>query len=435
MEEQETREEQAQYGNGTSGTGGLLILYTNEFNNIGNITSRGTDSIALRGGASGGGSVNIFYSKLIKEGNIETTGGYGSLGGSGGKGSVKFQNINIKSPKITVDEITETSFRVNIENPNQQIDGIVYDYYINGIKQIENTTSISETFQFSKARKYLIKVVMKYNDIEIRSNNEEVIKNNVNYIIEMANKYDKYIYIDSNSGNDTTGNGSKEKPYATLDKIAASGIIEQGYSYGIILKDGKYNLTTKLFELNCDKSINIIGNKEKTKLYSNLECGTSVGTGNKNYNVNFYRLVIEDNTNRLYEFYVENGVSFYNVVFNCEYGSGYGYILPINGENKMENCTVPIGKDGFISIQYKGNIKLINCYGNITSGYGTTNEKWNYKTNYITSTPKVDSTTYEIIDDEKIWKNVGTYINPDGSQANLGVYGGTYSWEYDDDIF
>ena len=55
---------------------------------------------------------------------------------------------------------------------------------------------------------------------------------------------------------------------------------------------------------------------------------------------------------------------------------------------------------------------------------------WNYKTNYITNyDPKVDLTTYRITDDEEKWKNVGTGTNPDGSQANLGVYGGEYSWE------
>ena len=82
----------------------------------------------------------------------------------------------------------------------------------------------------------------------------------------------------------------------------------------------------------------------------------------------------------------------------------------------------------------EGPIKLTNCYGGYTSGYGTTDDTWNYKTNYITSTPKVDSITYKITDDESKWKNVGTGMNPDGSQANLGVYGGEYSWEYDIDI-
>ena len=52
----------------------------------------------------------------------------------------------------------------------------------------------------------------------------------------------------------------------------------------------------------------------------------------------------------------------------------------------------------------------------------------------ITATPKVNNTTYEITDDESKWKNVGTGTNTDGSQANLGVYGGKYSWEYDIDI-
>ena len=38
-------------------------------------------------------------------------------------------------------------------------------------------------------------------------------------------------------------------------------------------------------------------------------------------------------------------------------------------------------------------------------------------------------TTYQITDNESVWKNVGTGTNPDGTQANLGVYGGEFSWE------
>ncbi len=78
---------------GTSGTGGLLIIYSDSLDNKGEIDSKGTDSNGS-GGASGGGSVNIFYKELIEQGNIKATGGNGgSLGGSGGDGSVTMQEI------------------------------------------------------------------------------------------------------------------------------------------------------------------------------------------------------------------------------------------------------------------------------------------------------------------------------------------------------
>ena len=62
--------------------------------------------------------------------------------------------------------------------------------------------------------------------------------------------------------------------------------------------------------------------------------------------------------------------------------------------------------------------------------------QWNYRTNYITTTPKVNGATYQITEENpSIWQNVGTGTNLDETQANLGVYGGEYSWEFDDDIF
>lgn len=78
-------------GEGLNGTGGLLILYTNVLNNNGKITSKGSDSNG-GGGASGGGSINIFYQKIIKEGEINAEGGKGKsedkIGGNGGDGCV-----------------------------------------------------------------------------------------------------------------------------------------------------------------------------------------------------------------------------------------------------------------------------------------------------------------------------------------------------------
>lgn len=79
--------------NGTTGTGGLLILYANQFDNKGKIEANGVDSNGY-GGASGGGSVNIFYNQLVNEGNITATGGNGTNGGNGGDGSITVQDIN-----------------------------------------------------------------------------------------------------------------------------------------------------------------------------------------------------------------------------------------------------------------------------------------------------------------------------------------------------
>lgn len=86
------------------GTGGLLVLYSGSIQNNGTISANGVSSSSASrsntngrvdpGGASGGGSVNIFYGMLDNSGSITATGGAaitgeaGARGGAGGAGTV-----------------------------------------------------------------------------------------------------------------------------------------------------------------------------------------------------------------------------------------------------------------------------------------------------------------------------------------------------------
>ena len=99
----------------------------------------------------------------------------------------------------------------------------------------------------------------------------------------------------------------------------------------------------------------------------------------------------------------------------------------------LYNC-ISISSNAFLLRKNQYQVKLTNCYGNFESGHLTSDEDWNYQTNHITKKPQVDSTTYRIIDDENIWKNKGTGEDLDESPADLGVYGGEYSWEYETDL-
>ena len=76
-----------------------------------------------------------------------------------------------------------------------------------------------------------------------------------------------------------------------------------------------------------------------------------------------------------------------------------------------------------------GYVRVINSYGGFNSGYNTNQTQWDYATNYITNTILSDK-NYKITDDELHWKDIGTGYDIDGSKADLGVYGGIYSWEY-----
>ena len=246
------------------------------------------------------------------------------------------------------------------------------------------------------------------------------------------------IYVDEQNGNDETGDGSKDNPYMTLDKVVESGIIEKNYKCNIILGNGNYELKENLFNLDYDGEIKIIGQKQNTILKVN-GIYSNKGGGKIDYSVNFYRLIWDGNNynnNNIINTYTN--ISFYNVSFINIVTDGWtSYFCPdYQGKTQytLNNCVLGQNVKAVLRTTW-GTIQLTNCYGGFTSGYSTSDSSWNYKTNYITSTPKVDSTTYQITDDDAVWKNVGTGTNPDGSQASLGVYGGEYSWEYNDDIF
>ena len=363
-------------------------------------------------------------------------GGSGSGSSNGSSGSVDVGKV-----EVTITDIKARKFTINAK-PEDESKIALYQYYIDNKLVYEGTEKSYTAINLTYNTNYNIKVrVIPRATIDIAEVEQKTAEEPV---VELANKFDKYIYIDSASGNDTTGDGSNNKPYSTLDKIAESGIIENGYSYGIILREGIYNLTTKMFELNCNKTVNIIGQKQNTILKVNgiYPNGHSNGIqgGKTTYVLNLYRLIWDgDNYNKNNTIDTCTSINLYNVAFiNLKTDGWTSYFCPYSSKkdtkHTLNNCTLGLNVKSMLRTT-NGEIQLTNCYGGFTSGYDTTDNTWNYKTNYITSTPKVNSTTYEITDDESKWKNVGTGLNTDGSQANLGVYGGEYSWEFESDLF
>ncbi|MCR5483423.1 MAG: InlB B-repeat-containing protein [Bacilli bacterium] len=247
----------------------------------------------------------------------------------------------------------------------------------------------------------------------------------------VLSNFDEYIYLDATNGNDSTGDGTIASPYKTLS--ALSSVVTTGKSYGIVLSDGTYSLPESVFTLNNDKSINLIGNREKTILSVSTLFANSHG-GSTNYTVGFYRLVWNGTSNASNTIFVANKLEFNNVAFKLNFTSAnYSYFISGTKGYSFTNCSLTPYVSGLIRCSANG-IKLTNSYGGYSSGWNTTDSYWNYQTNYITTSPNMDS-KYNILDDESVWKGVGTGTNPDGTTANIGVYGGTYSWEFKDDIF
>lgn len=83
--------------NGSTGTGGLLILYADTILNAGTISSngsRGGNSKQAGGGSSGGGSINIFYkNNFTIQGTLQSISPRGGNGGEGGMGSITSTSI------------------------------------------------------------------------------------------------------------------------------------------------------------------------------------------------------------------------------------------------------------------------------------------------------------------------------------------------------
>lgn len=84
-----------------NGTGGLLIIYSEDIINNSYIISNGSKGAYIlpsgngigEGGSSGAGSINLFYLNNLKKGNISAKSIISGLGGAGGDGSIIIGNI------------------------------------------------------------------------------------------------------------------------------------------------------------------------------------------------------------------------------------------------------------------------------------------------------------------------------------------------------
>lgn len=242
---------------------------------------------------------------------------------------------------------------------------------------------------------------------------------------------DEYIYIDSKDGNDYLGNGTKSNPYKTLDKIVEDGVIQNNKSYGILLLEGNYNLTSDMFNLNCNKKIVFMGKCRETILNIQQIGGNTWGTGNGKYDLDFYRMIWNTENSAQNYINTQNNINLYNILFDIKGTYEHAFFAPRSAINvTINNCLLPIYVNSFIRTDMVPNsVKVINCYGGFSSGYNTAQTNWDYATNYITSNILVDD-NYRIIDNEENWKNIGSGYDLDGTKADLGIYGGLYSWEY-----
>ena len=252
-----------------------------------------------------------------------------------------------------------------------------------------------------------------------------------NYRINNTNlTFSKIIYVDVN-GDDSYGNGTIENPFKSLYKCL-SYLNENNLkeNVAIVMGDGEYDWT----EIATGVSNNIKSEFQGMKVsFIAKNPGNAFISSNNGLEV----LVVENNSNLRIKF------NFYGLVFHNITGDNNTSCL--GGDswmNEYYNCVFDkLSLDGWNAVDKDACIKtqnclFVNCKGNIYNGFVSGEGINNASTNDIIEPIKGSKTTcldnVIIESDYSIssggWENKGTGINPDGTYANIGVYGGEFAW-------
>ena len=408
--------------NGQTGTGGLLVIYSNNIINNGMIYSNGSTSTTgtyATGGSSGGGSINIFYRTLISEGTIASTGGTAESNGSkGGDGSVTLTQLVLDEEEIkptlktlTVDKGTlkpsfdkttnEYSVTLDSEDSLVNIDATLTNgenTISSGIGEYnipagESKHEIIVTSKYGNINTYTIKFyrpASSYKYLKMIKVNGNEIENFDSSILS----YEVDVPYDSDVVNlDVVRGRTSQEVYGIGDKSISSGA--SIHLINVVSEDGNYNVTYTV----------TINREHSSKL--------------KNLSVEKYDLDIKFNP-EVYKYYVD--VPSNTISLNVDY------------EKYDEEATVKVTGNGYI----KGNSGVITV--NVTEPHSeetvyTINvikegqiEEKEYNYSYTGSYQKftASGTAYYKIE---LWGAKGGYGRRDMSLVYNGGFGAYTSGE------
>jgi hypothetical protein len=262
----------------------------------------------------------------------------------------------------------------------------------------------------------------------------------------MILEFDKVIYVDVNNGSDSVGIGTKDNPYSSISR----GLQDlDNDNQALFIAGGTYNvkLTNRpasydgreysLFSTAPNVDYSVIGDPNnppvlvgKNKEAINSFVSLKTEQVNKALSINLYNLILKD----MVLFSDISNDYFHNISFNnCVYenNSARGFYFNV-GRFYTINYYIEINNFLF-------NAKYFDYTNGSSSNITATNSVifYDQKSQYNNSptlnlnttliNPNITyDTSYNL--SGGIWKNAGTGENPDGSQANIGVYGGEYSW-------
>lgn len=196
------------------------------------------------------------------------------------------------------------------------------------------------------------------------------------------------IYIDAIMGSDETGDGTAQKPYKTLQYFCLNKAVRNNADYTIHLKKGTYEITNgTIFGVFASGNITIIGKDRDTEIlqkagmYSNSGGGGSINftltIAKLKYNID--RSLTAANLND----YKWNW-NFYNVLIEYMPDNAYSIIYPIASKTVFRNCVKLTNSNAMLRAT-EGTIEVYDSMGYFTSGYSTSQSKWDKGGNVIGS--------------------------------------------------
>jgi hypothetical protein len=242
--------------------------------------------------------------------------------------------------------------------------------------------------------------------------------------------YNKIIYVDAVYGSDGSGDGSESNPYQTFLK----GYNESTNGDALYLIGNK-NTNYDSYNGAINKDIDIIGDGVNSKidvglgtnLFSNSAGTINLIRLNLAFNEMFrysefgeqhiHNCILETNDGRIGYHGSDSAGSSY--IYNCSMISHRGLN---SGQPLIRNTIIHFTSVSDWNIGWTGNKYVEKSLFNDdfydefqeVSSVPTTTRSWEYDSEYnILGYP---------------WENVGVGENPDGTQANIGVYGGVFGW-------
>lgn len=248
-------------------------------------------------------------------------------------------------------------------------------------------------------------------------------------------------YVDAVNGSDTTGNGSRKFPYATINKFLSSKteIVEDTI---VMLGTGSYTFDTTLSsKLKGDATIELIGKGKNTTCSPVGRANTWEGVGVSTSTIKFSRMIWTNQSISYvyrYEFRIRpyTKVKFYNVVFENFKTSGLDsqaeFFDSSYSEFYFENCVtnqrVLWASNNPRPFVYKTSnpITIVNCYGTFTQDSHT-----KYQPTYINTTMiYFDKDTKPVASLDSDYKITDESIN----LKEQGVYFGVRKWGFVDTL-